>query len=59
MEFTARLLKANDVEEVNAEGGILIREVFVGAVIDELAAVDVVLNIMQQLRPMKMAVDDS
>lgn len=59
MAFTARLLKANDVEEVNAEGGILIREVFVGAVIDELAAVDVVLNIMQQLRPTKMAVDDS
>ena len=59
MEFTARLLKANVVEEVNAEGGILIREVFVGAVIGELAAVDVVLN-MQQLRPTKMtAVDDS
>ena len=56
MELTARFLKASDVDEVNADGGILIREVFVGAVSCEVA--DAALMI-QQLRPAKRkAADD-
>jgi len=33
MEPDTLFLKANDVEEVNADGGILIREVFVATII--------------------------
>jgi len=58
IEVTARFLKANDVEEVNADGGILIRDVFVGTAICEVADVDVAM-MMQQLRPAKRkAADD-
>lgn len=50
MEVTARFLKASDVDEVNADGGILMRDVFVGTAISEVADVDVA-PMIQQLRP--------
>ena len=56
IEVTARFLKASDVEEVNADGGILIRDVFVGTVISEVANVAVMMQ--QQLRPAKRRTAD-
>lgn len=50
MDVTARFLKASDVDEVNADGGILMRDVFVGTAISEVADVDVA-PMIQQLRP--------
>ncbi len=47
-EVTPRFLKASDEVVVNAEGGILIREVFVGTAISEVVADDE-LMIQQQL----------
>lgn len=45
MEDTARFLKASDLDdEVNADGGILMRDVFVGTAISEVVA-DVALMI--------------
>ena len=58
MEVTARFLKASDVDEVNADGGILMRDVFVGTVISEVVA-DVALMIIQQLRPARRKADDT
>ena len=56
IEVTARFLKASDVEEVNADGGILIRDVFVGTAISEVA--DVAVMMQQQLRPAKRRTAD-
>ena len=58
MEVTARFLKASDVDEVNADGGILMRDVFVGTAISEVADVEVALMIIQ-LRPARRKADDT
>ena len=54
--MTARFLKASDVDDVNADGGILIRDVFVGTAISEVA--DAAVMMQQQLRAAKRRTAD-